>query len=240
MAELKKPLLKSEITKDWVTITSLLLGGSIGYQSVNSNYFLYGNLQFDSADFLAALIDSVIGTALTFSICVAILGSIRRRSSKSQELMEDLENRPKFLKLRILLAILIVSLGALFAAYSNATARNPDGGTVGVTAEDTQVESRPRTCSTQGEDEKCVSGYSNGNIAYLNLELYYKTLREVDGQQVASSTWTFVVNCETKTVSSSDLKFFNSENTEILFSTDLLEIMSAGLEADFASVLNEC
>jgi hypothetical protein len=240
MTEQRKSLLKSEIMKDWVVITSLLLGGIIGYQSVNSSYFLYGNEQFGSADFLAALIDSVIGTALTFSICVAILGSIRRRNSKSKDFEQEFENRSKFLKLRISLAILIVSLAALFAAYSNATVRNPDGGPTGATSGEAQIESRPRTCGPQGEDEKCVSGYSIGNIRYINIELQYKTLREVDGQLVASSTWTFVVNCDTKTVSASELKFFNSENTELLFSNDLLEIMSTGLETDITVVLNEC
>jgi|LakMenEpi03Aug12_release.lakeMendotaPanAssembly.Ray.scaffolds.fasta_scaffold166834_3 hypothetical protein len=237
MAELKKPLLKSEIMKDWVTITSLLLGGSIGYQSVNSNYFLYGNLQFDSADFLAALIDSVIGTALTFSICVAILGSIRRRSSKSQELIEDLENRSKFFKLRILLAILIVSLGALFAAYSNATARNPDVGTARGGA---QVEMRPRTCSLQGEDEKCVSAIGVGQRATLDFELYYKEFREVYGYQIASSTWVIDVDCETKLVTASQLKYFDSNNVEVEFPADIVENALIGIQSDYLAALDEC
>ena len=238
MTTQKRPLLKSE--SDWVAIVSLLLGGSTGYQSVNNSYFLYGNSQFDTADFVAALIDSLIGTTLTFLICVAILGSVRRRISKSADFEEDFNNRPKNLKLRISTAIFVVSLVAVLVAWSNATASNPDSGSTDVSLEVPQIESRPRTCSPQGEDEKCVSAFAIGKRITLNFELNYKTLREANGYSVASSTWAIDIDCEAKSIVASQLKFFDSNGIEVVFPNDQIENALVEIKDDYAKALDEC
>jgi hypothetical protein len=238
MTTQKRPLLKSE--SDWVVIVSLLLGGSTGYQSVNSSYFLYGNSQFDTADFVAALIDSIIGTTLTFLICVAILGSIRRRSSKGADFKEGFDNRPKNLKIRIATAVFVVSLIAVLVAWSNATVRNPDAGSTGRSLEVPQIESRPRTCSPQGEDEKCVSAFAIGKHITLNFELNYKTLREANGYSVASSTWVIDIDCEAKSIVASKLKFLDSNDIEVVFPAGQIENALVQIKDDYAKTLDEC
>lgn len=240
MTQAKRPLLNSEIKRDWVVITSLALGATTSYNSVTSSFFVDGNQQFGSYELLAASIDSIIGTAITFFLLVAILGSIRRRRSKSDEEVTVLESETTFRKLKIALLIVAVSLASLFVAYTNAAARNSVINSQDVAPNDLQIETRPRECQLQGEDEKCVSAIGVGKRATLNFELYYKVHREVGGYQIASSTWVVDLDCEAKTVSASQLKFFDSNNFEVELPTENMENALVGIQSDYEAALNEC
>ena len=240
MTQPRRPLLNSEIKKDWVVITSLVLGAMTSYNSVTSSFFVNGNQQFGSHELLAASIDSIIGTAITFFLLVAILGSVRRRMSKSDVEVSLLESEITLRKLKIALLIVVVSLASLFVAYTNAAAKNSDLGSSNSADPGLQIETRPRTCHSQGVNEMCVSAFGVGKSATFNYELNYKFPQDVNGYQVSSSTWEVSVDCVTKTISARQLKFFSTNQIEIPIAADVIQSATKGIETDMVKLLDAC
>jgi hypothetical protein len=109
-----------------------------------------------------------------------------------------------------------------------------------VAPNDLQIETRPRECHLQGEDELCVSAFGVGKLVTLNLELTYKVSKEVGGYQISSTVWELSLDCEAKTVSARDLKFLDMNGIEAPFGDDVIKTASEGIESEYGLLLDRC
>ena len=232
MGQFKRPLLNADPVKDWVTNVSLIVAGVGSYNQATSDFVIRGNRQFQTFDFVASSIDTILFTAISFFMFVGILGAIRRYRSKGEVNVLELESATEFRKLKIALAIVAVSFVSFFAAYSNYGASSVNAGEDGV-----QFESR---CQPQGENELCISAVGAGESLTMNFELTYKVPQDLNGFQISSSTWELALDCKTKTLSAIEVKFLDINKIEIPVETSVLQAALQGIETDYAGMIKEC
>jgi hypothetical protein len=231
MGQSKRPLLNADPVKDWVTNASLIVAGVVSYNRASSDFIIRGNKQFQTFDLVASSIDVILSTAIMFFLFVGILGSIRRTRSNGEVNVLDLKET-KFRKMKIALAIVVVSFVSLLAAYSNY-------GTSSVNAVDKGVQFESR-CQPQGENELCISAVGAGEFLTFNFELTYKVPQDFNGFQVSSSTWELARDCKKKTLSAIQLKFLDINKIEIPIEAGVLQTALQGIETDYAGILKEC
>jgi hypothetical protein len=230
---MKRPLLNSVVTRDWVFWAALLIAGISAYSSRSASAIEPGG--FVSLD---SYLDAVVNTSISFGLISGLVGLIRRRNSSTYTAEHDY---PAWRKSVVVIgAPLLVALGVVFADYSNSegASASDKAGRNSIAPED--VETVPRTCQPRGEDEICIEGIGYGESASLDMQLIYSDVRAIDGLEIASSRWKLYVDCSARTVVASNLQFLDSEDLVIEVGQEVLDEATIGIQSDYQAVLTNC
>ena len=227
----KRPILNEYFFGDWVFLTALGIAGFTAFNNLSTSYFLYGNQGFSSNDLIAASIDAIFQTYVSFGVFVLIAGLIRRARSGVQLIEPEKGESNRRIKLN--LTVIVVAMGALLAAYSDGASNNAVQDSKSTVLEAVGFSSIGPTCRAQGDDEVCVSGTRTNSSASLNFELTYLTPRFANGFEVAKSTWDVTIDCKAQSFVAGNVKFFDTNSEEVLFSAEDIAVAEAGVQQTY-------
>jgi hypothetical protein len=240
----KRPILNEYFFSDWVFLTALGIAGFTAFNNLSTSYFLDGNQGFSSNDLIAASIDAILQTYISFGVFVLIAGLIRRARSGVQLIEPEKAESNRRIKLN--LTVIVVAIGALLAAYSDGASNNAVQDSKSTVLEATGFTPIALTCRPQGDDELCMSGLRTNTSATLNFELTYLTPRFSNGFEVAKSTWDLTIDCRAESFVAGNVKFFDVNSEEVLFGAEVIAAAEAGTQQTYEDsqslmqLLSEC
>jgi len=235
----KRGLLNEYFFNDWVYLGAIGVASFSAYTDLSGTWFTEGNSNFTSSDLIYAGFNAVLHVSFVFGILVLICGLIRREISGIQ-ILERVSSEPNRL-VKVFLTLLVIAGSTLFVAYSNATSLNSAGSSsVGVSDLSSYVPVS-RTCRPQGRDELCISGFESATFGGFDFELTYFVPKLIDGFEISKSSWEVDVDCETQSVTSGSLKFFNAD-LELFFDAATTFAAEEGLQETYinSELLSEC